>query len=45
MSMICAWCTKVLGAIAPLDDTRISHGICATCDATVRRQLAGLGEP
>ena len=41
MSTVCAWCTKILGAIAPLDDLRISQGICPACDATVRRQLEG----
>ncbi len=27
----CAWCQKDLGEIEPLDDKRVTHGICGPC--------------
>lgn len=27
----CAWCKKVLGEVAPYNDTRTTHGICEAC--------------
>jgi hypothetical protein len=31
MKIICAWCGEDLGEKDPLDDKRISHGICPEC--------------
>lgn len=31
MTRQCAWCTRVLGKIEPLDDKRITHTICEKC--------------
>ena len=27
----CSWCDKKLGEIEPLEDKRITHGICKEC--------------
>ena len=27
----CAWCNKNMGEIAPIEDKRITHGICPEC--------------
>jgi len=52
ISTVCAWCGKHLGMKDDGDPTpRVSHGICADCDARVRAEwamervarLAGLG--
>jgi len=31
MVVICAWCKKTIGEIAPYDDKSVSHGICPEC--------------
>jgi hypothetical protein len=33
MERQCAWCGRGLGRVPPLDDDRVSHGICAACEA------------
>lgn len=32
MIRICSYCTRPMGEKEPLDDKRISHGICEKCD-------------
>ena len=27
----CAWCRRVLGQIAPLEDRSVTHGLCLEC--------------
>jgi phage FluMu protein Com len=47
MTIRCAWCGKLLGFKAPLNNNKISHGICPACadkidsEAYVSRQDAG----
>ena len=31
MVTVCAWCQKYMGSMEPLQETRISHGICGDC--------------
>jgi hypothetical protein len=31
MVTVCAWCQKYMGSKEPLQETRISHGICGDC--------------
>lgn len=31
MKIVCAWCNADLGDKEPLEDTKVSHGICLTC--------------
>ncbi len=31
MKIVCAWCKKSMGEKEPLNDGRISHGICPEC--------------
>jgi hypothetical protein len=31
MTRQCAWCKKSLGEKAPMEDERITHGICLGC--------------
>jgi len=33
MKIVCAWCGKDLGEKEPLEDKRITHGICEECEA------------
>lgn len=42
MNVICSYCRKYYSEIEPLDDDRISHGMCADCFAHFDRQLDGL---
>ena len=35
----CAWCGDYMGEIEPLDDKRITHGICAYCSAKVSNEI------
>lgn len=42
MKVICSYCAKHLDDIAPLDEDRISHGMCDDCYAYFERQLDGL---
>lgn len=37
MIIICAWCKREMGEIPPLDDNRISHGICPECGRELER--------
>jgi len=38
MKIICAWCKKSLGEKEPIDDKRISHGICDDCKKDIRQE-------
>ena len=31
MVTVCAWCQKYMGSMEPLQETRISHGVCGDC--------------
>jgi len=31
MVTVCGWCQKYMGSMEPLQETRISHGICDEC--------------
>ena len=42
MKRICSYCRKDMGEKEPLDDDRVSHGICPDCAKHYRRQLEGL---
>jgi hypothetical protein len=33
MTRVCAWCHTWMGEKAPLEDRRITHGICPRCNA------------
>jgi hypothetical protein len=35
----CAWCLKLMGQIAPLHDTSITHGICKKCNDKLMAQV------
>jgi len=39
MKIVCAWCKKELGEKEPLDDPRISHGICEECKQKMQQEL------
>lgn len=45
MKRICAWCQRELGEVAPLDDPRVTHGICAECSARRLDDFAGHRDP
>lgn len=32
----CAWCCRVLGQIAPLEDRAVTHGLCPECHAKLQ---------
>ena len=38
MTRICSWCKCELGETAPLEDRRITHGLCDACAAILERQ-------
>lgn len=38
MQVICAWCNKDLGQKEPLEETKVSHGICPICMESLLRQ-------
>ena len=35
MKIVCAWCQKGLGEKEPLEDVKVSHGICPSCSEAV----------
>jgi hypothetical protein len=35
MIIICAWCGKAMGEKEPLEDTRVTHSICPSCQKQV----------
>lgn len=39
MKRVCAWCGLPMDEVEPLEDERISHGICPTCEKRQIRQL------
>lgn len=34
----CAWCLKMLGEVAPLKNTSVTHGICKECEKKMMKQ-------
>jgi hypothetical protein len=44
MRRVCAWCSKFLGLVPPLDADIITHGMCPDCQAKVLADLL-LAEP
>ena len=38
MKIICAWCKEPIGEKEPLNDPRITHGICNDCKEEVKEQ-------
>lgn len=42
MELICSYCRRHLGSKAPLEDPRISHGMCDECRIHFERQIDGL---
>lgn len=36
----CAWCLKMMGEVAPLQDKRITHGMCEECNVQVLKKMA-----
>ena len=43
----CSYCQKYLGETAPLEDYRVSHGICQACEAVleINCKVAGSYDP
>jgi hypothetical protein len=41
----CAWCRRRTGHVPPLDDTRVTHGICPACEAAHFPGLRAGGVP
>ena len=41
MTRVCSWCGIPMGEKEPLEDTRITHGICGACGQLV---LAGISK-
>ena len=35
MTRVCSWCGKSMGEKEPLEDKRITHGICGACEQLV----------
>ena len=35
----CGWCQKILGVFPPVEDERVSHGICVDCSLLVYIEL------
>lgn len=35
LQLVCAWCGADLGQKEPIEDKRVSHGICKSCEAKV----------
>lgn len=44
MKVICAWCKKDLEDKEPLEDKRISHGMCEKCCVRIMEETAHMGE-
>ena len=42
MKVICSYCTSHICDKEPLEDERVSHGMCPSCDAYFERQAQGL---
>lgn len=38
----CAWCLKMLGEVAPLKDTSVTHGICAKCQKELMEKIEAM---
>ena len=39
MLIQCAWCGEEMGEKEPLDDERITHGICEECQRIFRNEI------
>jgi hypothetical protein len=44
MTRQCPWCGRPMGRVPPLDDARVSHGICPACEAA-HLPAPGRGDP
>ena len=42
MKVICSYCQELIGEKAPLNDNRVSHGICKSCYEYNSKQIAGI---
>ncbi len=42
MEVICSYCNRHIGEKEPLDDQRLSHGMCDACRVYFERQIDGL---
>ena len=40
MIRICAWCKRPMGEKEPLDDKRITHGMCEKCSDDMAASVA-----
>ena len=41
MKIECAWCQKPMGEKDPLNDERVSHGICKQCSDKMFKEIEG----
>jgi len=44
MIVICAWCKRALGMKEPMEDERITHGICLECQVKLLSEAKKLRE-
>ena len=44
MIIICAWCQRLLGKKEPVEDERITHGICLECQVKLLLEAKKLRE-
>jgi len=42
MIVVCAWCKRALGTKEPLEDERITDGICPECQVKLIREAENL---
>jgi len=42
MKWICAWCKKVGEDVEPLDDDRVTHGMCKECAKGMKKEAKEL---
>lgn len=38
MKRVCAWCEKRLPDVEPLDDERLTHGMCEKCAKRIKEE-------
>lgn len=43
MTIICAWCKKVLGVKPPLENTDETHGVCKDCETALKKKYKIIG--
>lgn len=39
MILRCGWCNKFMGYKEPMDNTKVSHGICPRCYQKVMKEM------